>query len=317
MVQKTYNPIIREEEVKISFFPKLPVPGINKAILMLSTIANSAPLCITRDANIKVADIRGKKYNRQIEIDMQPHDIGFKDEFISQDNVSKFTVTITATASVTNPEQIYENHITDVCSCIEMALTDQIQEIAANYSIDDNHNLRHELKEDISSISYFENGISLRNVNVVVRVDEKYQQFLAKNLDIKYQTELESSKAKAGKKMKEIYDDQIAAIFSGVAAGEIGVEEAITRSKANLSKDFDERMRQIKEVTAYIKSLEQDEMIDNKETLKNVNALLNGMMSSISNLSIESSGGASGILEDQEQKAADNIFRPFEDEDED
>lgn len=317
MVQKTYNPIIREEEVKISFFPKLPVPGINKAILMLSTIANSAPLCITRDTNIKVADIRGKKYDRQIEIDMHPHDISFKDEFISQDNVSKFTVTITATASVTNPEQVYENHITDVCSCIEMALTDQIQEIAANYSIDENHNLRHELKEDISSISYFENGISLRNVNVVVKVDEKYQQFLAKNLDIKYQTELESSKAKAGKRMKEIYDDQIAAIFSGVAAGEIGVEEAITRSKANLSKDFDERMRQIKEVTAYIKSLGQDEMIDNKETLKNVNALLNGMMSSISNLSIESSGGASGILEDQEQKAADNIFRPFEDEDED
>ncbi|MBE7722294.1 MAG: hypothetical protein E7243_22660 [Lacrimispora celerecrescens] len=168
----------------------------------------------------------------------------------------------------------------------------------------------------MSGISYLENGISLSNCNVIVQVDKKYESFLEKQLDLGYHTEFEKSKAVAAQEMKSIYSDQVTAIFSEFAAGTIGVEEAIQRSKKGLSQDFDERMRQIKEATDYIRSLEKDEMIREGDTLKNVQVLLNGIISSISDLSYAAEKEVAGTLEDHANEEAVNIYREFEEDEE-
>lgn len=315
MIHKTYNPIIRDEEIKLSLFPKLPIPGPNTAILMMSTLSNSAPLCITQNTNIRISNIRGKKYNREIEIDMQPHDIRFENEYISLDNISKFTITITASAAVTDPESVYMNHITDVCGYIEMVLTDQIQECAGDYSIGENRKMREELKSELSDVRYLESGIVLRNISIGVKTDESYQQLLSGNRDIQYRTHLEKQKAKAGKEIKGMYGDHEDAIFAGIAAGKIDADDAFTRIKTVSSNEFDENLRKIKAVTDQIKELELNDMISNNDARNKTGALINGMVSSVPNLPIDHSSDTMGISDNHGTE--DNRYRPIEDDDED
>ncbi len=312
MVEKTYNPILEEKDIKITFFQRLPIPDPKKALLLYSTISDSHMLCITYDTNIKISSLTGKKYNRQVDIDLSPHDIRFKDEVLSQDNISKFWVTITATASISDPERVYEAQITDVGSYAENYLIDRIQDQASHFSIRDTITLKQELKDEFQDICYLDSGIKLERIHVDVRADKKYEEFLEQRQDIKYRTELERDKAKASEEMRDIYRDQITAIFSNVATGEIGIEEAIQRSKKEMSQDFDERMRQIKVATDYIKSL-GDEMLDDESKLKSVKSLLNSMITSMPNITIEGGKNVSGILEDNKTKE-ENIYRPLEDD---
>jgi len=301
MVEKTYNPMIQEKSIKLGIFQRLPVPDLKRAVILLSTISDSPILCITHDTNLKMSALAGKKYNRQIDIDLSPHDISFKNEVLSQDNISKFTITVTITVSVSDPERVYLEQVTNVGRYIESYLMDKIEDQASRFSIRDSIALKQELKEDIESIRYLESGIKLEHVHITVRIDEKYEAFLEQKQSMRYRTELERDKAKASEEMRSIYQDQITAIFSNFVTGEIGIEEAIQRSKKEMSQDFDERMRQIKEATNYIKSLGED-MLDNENMVKSVQALLNSMISSIPNIAIEGGKTVSGALEDSKAK---------------
>ena len=316
MIERTFNPILKEEAFKRSFFSKIPIPGPKKAVLLLSGAGGAEPLLIENGTQVRLADIRRGKYDQLVEIDLHPYNISFKEEVYSKDNISKFTVTVTATANVKEPDIVYQEQVHDVTQCVQDHTLAQIQEKAAKYSIRENAGLKDEIKEALSGISYLENGISLSNCNVIVQVDKKYESFLEKQLDLGYHTEFEKSKAVAAQDMKSIYSDQVTAIFSEFAAGTIGVEEAIQRSKKGLSQDFDERMRQIKEATDYIRSLEKDEMIREGDTLKNVQVLLNGIISSISDLSYAAEKEVAGTLEDHANEEAVNIYREFEEDEE-
>lgn len=312
MVEKTYNPIMQEKNIKTGIFQRLPIPDTKRAIILLSTISDSRLLCVTTDSNLRMSALAGKKYNRQIDIDLSPHDISFKNEVLSQDNISKFTITVTVTASVTDPERVYLEKVTNVGKYVESYLIGRIEDQASLFSIRDNVALKQELKDDIEGIRYLESGIKLEHVHVIVRIDKKYEEFLEQKQSMKYRTELERDKAKASEEMRGIYQDQITAIFSNFVTGEIGIEEAIQRSKKEMSQDFDERMRQIKEATDYIKSL-GEEVLDNEIMTKSVNALLSSMISSIPNIAIEGGKTVSGVLEDNKAKE-NNIYRQFKDD---
>lgn len=221
-----------------------------------------------------------------------------------------------ATAFVTEPDVVYEEQIRDVARFVEASFLTQIQEIASDFSIRDSANLKREIKDALGSVCYLENGISISNVSVMVQVDKEYEKLLRENRNLEYNTEFERKKAEAAKQMKEIYDDNITAIFSEFAAGNISSEEAIARSKKGLSQDFDERMRQIEKVTEYIKGLERDEMINKGDTLNKVNTLLNGLVSSVQNISLEDKGNEEQALEEREQAPAQEVYQSFEDDEE-
>jgi len=157
----------------------------------------------------------------------------------------------------------------------------------------------------------------INNINVIVRLDEKYEKLIKTKRDLNYNVELEEDKANAANRMKAVYTDNITAIFSRFAMGEISVEEAISRSKEGMSADFDEQMRQYKEVTSYIKELEKGDMIDKSNVKSKAKALLNGILSSVPEIVLEDKGVAVKKLESGEaEEAQQNIYEIFEDDEE-
>ena len=126
MVLKTYDPIINEKKGKRSFFERLPIPEQGRAILLSSTISNLRMVCITRNTNIPMRELNLRKYDHQIDIDLTPHEIYFKNEVLSQDNVSKFSIMVSASARVSDPEKVYQERIRDVGQQVERNLLEAV-----------------------------------------------------------------------------------------------------------------------------------------------------------------------------------------------
>ncbi|MBE7722295.1 MAG: hypothetical protein E7243_22665 [Lacrimispora celerecrescens] len=130
MIERTFNPILKEEAFKRSFFSKIPIPGPKKAVLLLSGAGGAEPLLIENGTQVRLADIRRGKYDQLVEIDLHPYNISFKEEVYSKDNISKFTVTVTATANVKEPDIVYQEQVHDVTQCVQDHTLAQIQEKA-------------------------------------------------------------------------------------------------------------------------------------------------------------------------------------------
>lgn len=316
MIEATFNPILKEEAYKNSFFPVIPIPGPKKAIILIASGMKKGALMITNDTKVKTADIKKGKYDQLVEIDLHPNNICIREDVVSDDNISRFTVTIMATASVTEPDVVYEEQIRDVAGLAETVFLSQIQDIASEFSIRDNAGLKRAIRDALGDVSYLGNGISINSISVNVQIDKKYEELLKNRKNLEYNVELETEKANAAKMMQSIYPDNMTAVFSQFAVGEITSEEAVRRSKKGLSEDFNERIRQIKEVTEYIKELERDEMINKGDTINNVHALLNGIVSSIPSIPLNDKIGDTKAVEMIEHKTEDNIYTAFEDEEE-
>lgn len=309
MVEQTYNPIREESEFKLSFFQRMPVPDRKQAILLFSSTSGADMLCLTHDSTIRLGEIKRNKYNRQLTIDLTSHDVRFQNEVTCRDNISKFIVTVTATVHINDPEQAYYNQVTDVCKHVENSLLPLISERALDFYIEDSNRFRQELQNSIIVPNNLKNGIKLEMVNLYTRGDQKYESFLESQRDIDILEKLEFSRASSAENLKKLYRNPITAIFSEVARGKMDVIEAYERSKRALSEDFDERLRQIKETTNYIRSLEADEMISSADLSKNIHQLLGKLVSFNSANAIEENSSKE-LLESTKNK-----FRPFDEDD--
>lgn len=317
MKEKTFNPVLKEETYKSSFFPVIPIPGQKKAILLLSSITKAEPFVITNDTKVGTKTIRKGKYDQLVEIDMHPYNIKTKIEAVSNDDVSEFLIELTATAEVTEPEVVYSAHVLDVAAFVKESLAAQIQDIASEFSVYDSAALKKTLKQELGNICYLGNGISINSINIIIRLDEKYEKLLKSKRDLNYNVELEENKANAAERMKSVYSDNITAVFSRFAAGEISAEEAISRSKEGISEDFDERMRQYKEMMSYLKELENQDMIDNSNVRAKAEALVDGIFTSVPEMMLDSQGTTTKSLENGEaEKVQQNIYEIFQDDEE-
>lgn len=274
MKEQTFNPIIKEEIYQNGFFPIVPIAGPMKAILLYAEGKKYRPLIITNETMVKVSDIRRGKYNRLVEIDLHPHTVRFKEEVMSNDSISKFEITVSVIAQVSNPEIVYEEQIRDVCELVRNSLIEHIEEIASCYSVRNVLELKRELSDSLGGICDLESGIILKNVIINVKTDKKVEELLNNKRDIDLQLELEAKKAEAAANMKILYDDELIAIYSDMAIGKITPTEAVEKSKAHFSENFDERMRQIREITRYIQELEQDDMISKSDSILKVKEML-------------------------------------------
>lgn len=313
MVISTFNPILKEEAFKMSFFSLIPIPGPKKAILLFSSALKGSPLILMSDTKVKTSDIRKGKYDQLVEIDLHPNNVQFEEEFLSDDSVSKFSVTISATAYVSEPDVLYEEQVLDVAALISKVYFNKIQDIASDHSIRDVSGVKYDIKDVLGDGGYVGKGISIQDINVVVKADGKYEQLIRSKTDIDYKVELERKKAESSRELHDLYRESAIAIFSEVAAGNITAEDAVSRTKDSLSSDFDERLRQIKATTDYIKELEKDDMIEAGNTLQKVKDLLNGLVISIPNVSSISQEEPKQIASETEEDKQD-IYAPFDDE---
>lgn len=309
MVIKTYNPIINVDKIKHSFFERLPIPGEGRAILLSSTIANLGIVCITRNTNIRMSDLNLKKYDYQIDIDLSMNEICFKNEVLSQDNVSKFSIMVSAYARVVDPKTVYQEQIRDVCQWAERYLMDMIRERAACFLMEQSTILSQELKRCTEHMNSLEYGIELKDICFDVQVDKIYKEHIEKIKQLDYTTDLERNKALASKIIQDLYSDLDVAAFSDVAMGKIGASEAIQQIKAGRSQDFDEKMRQFSSVMKVLDDL--GDTLDDAQKEQVAKGFLSTMVPSVSNLAIEQGKQVSGILEDR-GVGTDNRYRPFD-----
>lgn len=264
---------------------------------------------------MKTSEIRKGKYDQLVEIDLHPNNIRLKEELASDDSVSKFSVTISATAFVTEPDVVYEEQISDVARLVSDVFFNQLQDMASDHSIRDVAGLKYDIKDALGNGGYVGKGISIQNINVVVKSDEKYEQLVRSKTDLDYKLELERKKAESSKELHQLYQNDVVAIFSEMAAGNITAEEAVNKTREGLSKDFDERLRQIRAATEYIKELEKDDMIDKGNTLHKVRELLNGLVTSIPSVSEISEKEQKQLAFEEEDETKDSMYEPFDDED--
>lgn len=178
---------------------------------------------------------------------------------MSNDNISSFYIEVNAIANINEPMLVYEGYVNDVAEHALSTLSPVLQDIVVELPVSEVNQLRYEIWEHFGSVFYLENDICLSNISVKVQVDRRYQTLLAKKLDIHYTSEMEQEKADVAKKLRQIYDDDITAIFSEVTVGSMSAYEAFDKSRDSLLKDFDERLRQMREITHYLKGSLNDD----------------------------------------------------------
>ena len=149
MIKTTYNPILRTETYKSSFFAKIPLPGMNSVILLTAGDDFRRALCIRQGSDIKPADVRRGNYSRLIEIDTSSHYIEMEFNLLSMDNVSSFILKAGMTAAVTDPIAFMEEGITDAAARVEMELKPIFQGMADEYEIEDMQGFREAVRSEM------------------------------------------------------------------------------------------------------------------------------------------------------------------------
>lgn len=298
----TYNPIKSEEAYITSFFPQIPYAAPKTAILLCRT-GTSAKMVITENTKVKTSDIKRGKFNWQVEIDMHSHSVAFRDQYLSRDNVSKFEIEIRATASVVEPDSVYEQGVADVAEAIEEEMRGRIQEAASRYDLDSSPQLREAIKAELGDFYQLDSGIQVNNMNVLVRMDPKYEK-------LKERTQYERIKAAEAQKLQEIYQDDYTAIFAEVAEGSITAAEASDRMKKSLSDDFDERLRQLRAAAPFANELKEKDLV-------RASGVANQMEQMIQTLLADSSkkGKLNEPAQAPQLEGEKNPYAPFDEDD--
>lgn len=301
MILTTYDPITAEKAYTVSFFPKIPYAGPQKA-LILSGNGGERRLVITENTRVKTSDLKRGKFSRMAEVDIQPHTVAFKEKYLSVDRVSKFEIEIRATAQVREPEQVYEQGIHDVAQALLEEMEGHLQELAAAYELEESGRLREAVKSELGDYYQLNSGIEVRGIRVSVRMEQQYEKLRAK-------TQYEKAKAVEAKKLQNVYTDSSTAILAELAEENITAEEAVRRMKKGLSEDFDERIRQVRAVAALAEELQ------NQDFLKG-SGVAEQMGKAVQELISDSMGRKKISLEEKNPKleAKENPYRPFDEE---
>lgn len=276
MATNTFNPIVRNEAYENGFYPIIPIAGPKKAILLISKHNKSQPLLIENQSRIGRKQIKAGKFDWLVEIDLHPHNIRIEDKVLCSDQVSKFDITLVATATVTEPVLIYEEQIIDIRKPVEDALMMRIQDMAIEYPIEEVSLLRQEIKYFLGDVYDMNEGIRLTNFSIIVQADEKLKEQVGKIRDIKYIRQYENERAKTSTELGELYYNTTTAAFAEAAAGNISVNDALEMAKKGQSADFDERLRQIEKVGDVISKVQGEGTIAEGALSEQMGKLLRG-----------------------------------------
>lgn len=170
MIIKTFNPIITEKPYNISLFSKPLCPKPKTAIIMYRTGSNNK-IVITEHLNVKKRDLKKKKFDWMVEIDMHSHTIAFQEDYFSNNNISKFKIEITASALIITPEQVHKQGIYDVTKAFKEDIKNRIQELASGYNLKNCKRLKDCIKKNLGDIYQF-NGIQINHIHISVEASK-------------------------------------------------------------------------------------------------------------------------------------------------
>ncbi len=298
MVVKTYDPIVQEEAYTASFFPQIPYVGAKEAVILYGADGNRK-LVIREGVRVKTADLRKGKYNQKVKVDLHSHMIVFRDFYASSNGFAKFEIEVRASASVAEPDQVFEQGVRDVAEAVEEELRGKLQDLALAYELDDAAHLREKVRLELGDFYQLDAGITVNNINVQVRMDPKYEQ-------LRERTEYEKRKAKAADELKEVYQESVTAIFAQVAEGSITAADAYAMARKRKSEDFDEYIRQLRAAASFVNEMKEQDLIRTSDVYDQMNQM-------ICNLLLESGSGAgAGIPEKKKDGGERDLYAPFD-----
>lgn len=309
MVKKTYNPIKREETYQNGFLPQIPIPGPKCAIVLIARKEGCKMKVIDNESKIKGTELKRGKYDYLAEIDKHSYNIQIEINVMSNDQVSYFTIFFSGIATVRDPDIVYQEQIRDVAQHIENGILTNIQSMAKNYNISQRDYLLHDIENKYNIPEYLDCGISVSNINVLVKSDEHYEKLLEEKRRIRYQRELDKEKGDAADEARQRFSDPGTASFKEYIDGNITALEANEHMREEQEKNFDLKMRQAQEFIKFGQQLENADWIDKEQMSKNATEVLQNLLS------------GSGSVSDKHRVSMNNtdeldtqdIYREFED----
>lgn len=309
MVKKTFNPIKKEDTYEYGFLPKIPIPEPKCSILLIARKAGSRMMVITDRTRIKSSDIKRGKYDHLAEIDMHQYNIQIEFNAMSNDQVSNFTISFSAVAAVIEPDIVYREQITDVAKHIEDGILADIQGMAAGCDISEKDFLKQNIENKFGSQGYIDSGISVSNINVLVKSDKEYEAFLKEKRKIQYDSMLNKDKSEAANEAKMLYRDPGTAFYKEVVEGKMTAAEANARWREEEKKDFDMEMEKMKEFIKVGQQLEDSGWVNIEQLQQKAAESLQGFT-----LGGGSESAGSRIdMKDQSETEDDNLYREIED----
>lgn len=306
MLQNTYNPIIKETTYVNSFFPKIPFVSPQRIIILCNT-GTGEQLVITENSKIKTGELKKKKFNWTVEIDMQPHMVSFKDKYSSQDNISDFEIEIKAMACVTEPLQVYAQGIKDVAEAMRREMAGYLEDLASRYDLDESNQLREAIKSRLGDIYYLNCGIQINGIQVTVHMEQRYKELRSKS-------QYEKAKAAEAQKLKAVYMEEDTAIFAEVADGRITPEEAVKRMKKSFSDDFNENLRRIRELAALYQEMQENDLVTEGVLAKELENSLRRLVMKDAKKE-KNAITERDLIKELQLKNENNPYRSFDDED--
>lgn len=163
----------------------------------------------------------------------------------SEDNISKFHLTLGMSARVESALQVCEDGIDDVAAVARNEIQVRLLECARHHPIEDIHSLRSEIAAFLGNSMQLESGIRLSNFSIQLEADQVYTEYAKDRRKLTYTKHLEEERAAAARAMAEQYSDPVTRSFREFVTGAINAEEAAQRIRENSSEDYNEMMRRI------------------------------------------------------------------------
>lgn len=270
-METTYNPIGKIESYENKFFSPIPIPPPGCVYILSGGQSESRVLAVQKNSIPLKEDIRRGKYCWVTPIDIQPHQISFDADLLSKDNISCFRLTMTMTAHVKRPDQVCLDNTTDVTAAVKSEILPELQTKAILYDMDKVHELRESINKWLRDVTLLNCGIELTNIHTHLQQDQKYindklvdraqeREKEEKLRKLREKQEYELKRAEAAAKLSEVYSDDTVQAFAELASGAISPEDAAKRlaerRKSQAAGDFDEKLRQMKEVVGLIQMMQ-------------------------------------------------------------
>lgn len=309
MIKKTYNPIKREEPYQNGFMPKIPIPAPKCAIILIAKKAGFGMMAITEQSKVKKSEIQKGKYDYLAEIDMHQYNIHIEIQATSNDQISDFTIAFSGVAEVTEPDVVYREQIRDVAQHIENGILADIQSMAANCRISERDFLKQNIENRFGAQVYVDSGISVRNINVLVRCDAHYEKLLEEKRRIHYQKELDEVKSKAADEAKQRFSDPGTAAYKEYIEGSKTASEANALWREEEERNFDMRIRQAKEYMKVAQQFENAEWVNSDQISQNATQILQRLAAGDDGVSAQSRIS----MQNKDKKEDINLYGEFED----
>ncbi len=309
MVKKTYNPIKREDTYQCGFIPKIPIPEPKCAILLIARREGYRMMVITDESKIKGSDIKRGKYDYLAEIDMHQYNIQIEFNAMSNDQVSDFTISFSAVAVVIEPDIVYREQIKDVAQHVENGILADIQGMAAECDISERDFLKRSIENKFGAQVYIDNGISVSNINVLVKSDAEYEKLLAEKRKIQYQRILDKEKSEAANEAKQRFSDAGTASYKDYIEGNKTASEANAQWREESQKNFNMKVQQAQEFMKVGQQFEDSDWVNKEQLSQRAAEVLQGFMLGGGN----SSTSNRIAMKNQSETEDSNIYREFED----